>query len=286
MTNELKKNIARNMHYLEMNDKIDAQIKKLKGVNTSEAQLLIDNLQKRRDENYKHMQAPMSEDEYKEYDNNGEYIGQPKETSNSFKEKVFDGINHAAQGTSLGWSDEMTGVIGGVGRVVANTARRGLGYSVGGESIKDAWHKGYREYRDFARDVLNNGYKRNPVISAGSEIAGALASPIKPFKAKGIQGQAFGKVIAHPKDIAHTRRLNTLATGILNGTGYTHKDTSEEYVKNIGISTMTNVGGTEFGNKLFGSGNEMYQLGRGIMNGLTNSIPYLYDGYQGRKHGK
>ena len=43
------------------------------------------------------------------------------------------------------------------------------------------------------------------------------------------------------------------------------------------MSIGTNVGGTAFGNKLFGSGNDMYRLGRGAMNSAMQSMPYGFN---------
>ena len=177
----------------------------------------------------------------------------------------------------LGWSDEAFGVVGGTGRVIANGVRRGLGKDVNGESFGDAWNKGYQEYRDYARQELQDGYQHNPAISAGAEVVGAAISPVIPFRAKGIPGETFGKIIAHPEDIARARWLNTVAAGIANGAGYTNQNTLDEYAKNVGISTITNAGGTALGNRLFGSGNNMYRTGRTMMNGATQSIPHGYN---------
>ena len=135
------------------------------------------------------------------------------------------------------------------------------------------------------RQELNDGYQRNPTISAGAEIVGATISPITPFKAKGFTG-SLGKVISHPEDIVRTRWLNTVATGVANGAGYTNQNTLGEYAKNIAMSIGTNAMGTALGNKAFGKYNDMYRAGRGTMNGMSASIPYTYDLYQRRKNGK
>ena len=49
------------------------------------------------------------------------------------------------------------------------------------------------------------------------------------------------------------------------------------------MSLGTNVLGTAGGNALFGSRNDMYRFGRGVMNGGAQSIPYGYD-YLRRKY--
>ena len=142
-------------------------------------------------------------------------------------------------------------------------------------------NKGYQEYRDFARHELQNGYERNPAISVGSEIIGSAISPIAPFKARGYTG-SLGKTISHPEDIARTRQLNTIGTGVINGVGYTNENTPKEYTKNIIGSTIKNAGGTMLGNKLFGSSNNMYRVGRGVMNSTVQSIPYGYDYFRNK----
>ena len=53
--------------------------------------------------------------------------------------------------------------------------------SLGSKILWYEMNKGYQEYRDFARQELNDGYQRNPIISGLAEFGGALASPIKPF---------------------------------------------------------------------------------------------------------
>lgn len=285
MTNELRKTLWRNMRFVQMNNEIDEQIRQLQARTSydADAQMQVDVLQQQKVLNEQQMQQPMTEQEYALYDDNGNYIGNDAQQSSVTQQNtggigqvVVDGINHAAQGTSLGWSDEAFGAIGGTGRVMANGLMRAAGQNVNGESFGDAWNEGYREYRDYARQELNDGYQRNPAISAGAEVVGATMSPITPFKAKGFTG-SLGKVISHPEDIARARWLNTVATGVANGAGYTNQNTLDEYAKNIGMSIGTNVGGTAFGNKLFGSGNDMYRLGRGAMNSAIQSMPYGYN---------
>ena len=154
---------------------------------------------------------------------------------------------------------------------------RAFGQNVNGESFGDAWNKGYQEYRDFARQELQDGYERNPVVSAVSEIGGAVISPITPFKSRGYTGATLGKVISHPEDIAKARWLNTAATGVVNGAGYANQNTMGEYAKNIAMSVGANTIGNQIGNWTFGSGNNMYRTGRTMMNSAVQSIPYGYN---------
>ena len=187
MTNELRKTLGRNMRFAQMNNDIDNQIRQLQTRTSYDvnAQTQIDALNQQKALNEQQMQQPMSEQEYASYDDNGNYIGSnaqqnsvTQQNASRIGQAITDGINHTAQGIALGWSDEAFGAVGGTGRVMANGIRRASGYDVNGESFGDAWNKGYQEYRDFARQELQNGYERNPAISAGSEIIGSAISPI------------------------------------------------------------------------------------------------------------
>ena len=290
MANKLRSLLGRNLRYTQMNEKLDAAIKQLQGNTNPEAQMQLNALQQQRQNIDNLMAQPMTDAEYELYDDDGHYLGdntQPtQQNSGGFGQAIADGINHAAQGASLGWSDEAFGAIGGAGRVMANGVMRAFGQNVNDESFGDAWDKGYQEYRDFARQELQDGYQRNPTISAVAEIGGSMISPVTPFKTRGYTGATLGKFIAHPEDIARARWLNTVATGVANGAGYTNQNTLDEYAKNIAMSIGTNAMGTALGNKAFGAYNDMYRAGRGAMNGISDSVPYGYDLYQRRKNGR
>lgn len=266
MTNELRKNIARNMRYAEANGKMNEEIEYLRNNGGSEER--INALQKRCDENYQKMMTPMTESEYAEYDDNGDYKGRENKAEDILR-TAADGVNHMAQGISLGWSDEMTGAIGGAGRVIANTARRVGKKSVNGESFTDAWRKGYNEYRDFARNELQNGYSRSPVVSRVAEVAGGAVSPVKLFRNNGEFGQFVGK----------NRYLNSGTTGFINGAGYTDDNDPAQYGENIAISTFTNLAGSELGNRVFGMRNSLHPVGRAAMNAGVQAAPYIFGSF-------
>ena len=239
MTNELRKTIGRNMRYAGMNEQIDNQIKELEKRTffDANAEAKINVLKQQRENNLQHMEQPMTAEEYSEYDDNGEYIGNKISTmqaqnmvtqNNGIGQVLADGINHTAQGISLGWSDELNGAIGGVGRVAANGLMRVAGQNVNDESFGDAWNKGYTEYRDFARQELDDGYQRNPVVSGLAEVGGALVSPIKPFS--GMAGAA--------------------TNGVIGGIGMTDANNPAEYAINIGLNTAGSVTGEKLGNML------------------------------------
>jgi len=181
---------------------------------------------------------------------------------------ALDAITHAAQGVSLGWADEGYGLIGGAGRVLANATMRAFGYPVNNESLLDAWHKGYTDMRDYARQELQRGYERHPYISTGAEVLGSAFSPIRVFKTPGHIG-SFGNFIAHPRNIERARRLNAFGTGIVNGIGNTDNKLSADTLLNASLGAGLNYGGMKFGNQFFGSKNMMNPIGRALMSAGT-----------------
>lgn len=284
MTDDLRKTLGRNMRYAQMNDQIDREIEQLRGNNSPEAQMRINALQQQRDANYQQMQQPMTAQEYAQYDDNGYYVGESgqseaqQQNSNGFRQMVNDGITHMAQGATLGWSDEAHGVMGGVKRMYEKWHDN----SDSNNNYLDTFTQGYQDYRDASRKELKDAYQRNPIVATVAELRG-IASVPKFAKVAGYVGTTLGKRISHPEDISRARWLDTIGTGIVNGIGITDNNTPQEYTKNISMSVGTNVAGTALGNRLFGNGNNMYRFGRGIMNGTTNSIPHVYDWYQGRR---
>ena len=259
MTNELRKTLGRNMRFAKMNENIDNQIRQLQAqgsydVNT---QAQINALERQKYLNKQQMQQPMSEIEYEQYDDNGQYIGgqdvQQKmqtEQANGLGQKTLDAVNHAAQGIGLGWSDELNGVIGGAGNVLANGVMRAFGQDVNGESFGDAWKRGYTEYRDFARQELNDGYERNPIVSGLAEVGGALVSPIKPFS--GMTG--------------------AVANGVIGGVGMTDTNSPAEYAINIGLNTAGSIAGEKFGNILENKTNNLLkERAKNLSFGLSKS---------------
>ena len=123
---------------------------------------------------------------------------------------------------------------------------------------------------------LRNGYERHPIISGLAEVGGAAISPVKIHTPRGYIG-SLGSGVSAPADIAKSRWINSIGTGVINGAGYTNENNPYEYGKNITMGIGTNALGTIGGNKLFGSYNEMYRFGRGAMNAGTQAIPNGYN---------
>lgn len=101
------------MPYTQLNENIDEQIRQLQARTAYDenAQMQINDLLHQKSINEQQMMQPMSAAEYDEYDDNGQYIGNqaqiPMQTQPSagFGQTLVDGVNHTAQGISLGWSD-------------------------------------------------------------------------------------------------------------------------------------------------------------------------------------
>ena len=148
MANKLRRLLGRNLRYAQMNEKLDFAIKQLQNNFSPEAQMQLNALKQQRQNIDNLMAQPMTDAEYELYDDDGNYLGDNllQQNSGGFGQTIADGVNHAAQGASLGWSDEAFGVIGGAGRVAANGVMRAFGQNVNGESFGDAWNKGYQEY--------------------------------------------------------------------------------------------------------------------------------------------
>ena len=260
MINKLRRTLGRNMQYAKINEEIDKQIAQLQ-MRTPfdlDSQMQIDVLQQQRENNLQHMNQPMTAEEYDEYDDNGEYIGNQSSMpasdfatqDSNIGQTAIDGVNHFAQGASLGWSDELNGIIGGAGRVAANGLMRATGNNANGESFGDAWNKGYTEYRDFARQELNNGYQRNPVVSGLAEVGGALASPIKPFSGM----------------------KSAVTNGVIGGMGITETNNPAEYAINIGLNTAGSVAGEKVGNILENKTNNfLKERAKNLSFGLSKS---------------
>ena len=272
MENKLRRLLGRNLRYTQMNEKLDAAIQQLQGNSSPEAQMQLNALQQQRQNIDNLMAQPMTDAEYELYDDDGHYLGDnpppTQQNSGGFGQAIADGINHAAQGASLGWSDEAFGAIGGAGRVMANGVMRAFGQNVNGESFGDAWDKGYQEYRDFARQELQDGYQRNPAISAGAEVVGALATPIKPFAAKD-RVNMFGKVYHTTQDLITAGPRTAVANGIIGGVGITNNHNPWDYVQNTAFSTAGNFIGNRIQNRLLGI-NDMYKKSRMMIDGLSN----------------
>ena len=82
---------------------------------------------------------------------------------------------------------------------------------------------------------LQDGYQRNSTISSLSEVGGALASPIKPFKGM----------------------IGATTNGVIGGIGMTYTNNPAEYAVNIGLNTAGSITGEKFGSILGDKANDL-----------------------------
>ena len=116
---------------------------------------------------------------------------------------------------------------------------------------------------------LNDGYARNPVVSGVAEIGGALASPIKPYRAKD-RVNMFGEVYHTTRDLAVAGPRTAVANGIIGGIGITNNNDPVDYAQNVAFSTAGNLIGNKVQNKLLGI-NDKYKWARKFIEGLSSA---------------
>lgn len=113
-------------------------------------------------------------------DNNLQVDGVMKaggETENAFNKVLRYGeyaATAAQQGLSYGWADEAEGVMGGVGYALGSLNPN---WNKSGESMSEAYKRGYINARDYRRNVLNEGYEKAPYLTGTMETVGAIAAP-------------------------------------------------------------------------------------------------------------
>ncbi|MDY4841055.1 MAG: hypothetical protein SO314_01650 [Alphaproteobacteria bacterium] len=151
----------------------------------------------------------------------------------------------ARQGLSYGWSDELEGVMGGVGYALGSLVPS---WNKNNESMTEAFKRGYITHRDEERQRLEQARQNAPVLTTVSEAVGAIASPI---------GAAKLPNAPYINAIKKTPLKKATSYGSFYGTGTAeNKDTFGEtlgnYAENIGTSMFGNMAGNHFGEKIFG----------------------------------
>lgn len=162
----------------------------------------------------------------------------------------------AQQGLTLGWADEIEGVAGGAGYGVGSLNKK---WNKTGETFGQAFKRGYVKTRDARRTNLEEGYKRNPLLTGGAEVFGAISNPAK-----------FSK-ISPLEPIENLKRKN-LIDAIVGGSFYGAGSTNEnkDYAKNIGLGITGNVMGSKIYDQIGGNwGNPII---RKSVSEATNSI--------------
>ena len=120
----------------------------------------------------------------------------------------------------------------------------GLSTNKNGESFSEAFKRGYRENRDYRRQKLNEGYKEAPLLTRSAEVAGAVASPVRFFKAP--KTAPLGMK-------AKKELLNDMTAGIMYGMG-SGQDTVKDHAAKMAIGGTTSYLGSNWGNQIYGRG--------------------------------
>ena len=147
---------------------------------------------------------------------------------------------------SYGWSDEVEGVLGGVGYAVGSLIPS---WNKNNESMSEAFKRGYITHRDEERQKLEQARQNAPVLTAVGEIAGGAVSPFS--KLVPMSGSPY---------INTTKKIplkNVVKAGTIYGSGTaehgnTVGETLGNYAENIGSSIAANRIANRLGEKIFG----------------------------------
>lgn len=171
-------------------------------------------------------------------DNNLQVDGVMKaggETENAFNKVLRYGeyaATAAQQGLSYGWADEAEGVMGGVGYALGSLNPN---WNKSGESMSEAYKRGYINARDYRRNVLNEGYEKAPYLTGTMETVGAIAAP----------GPKISK--SAPLKIQATKaRQQAITGGAAYGAGAGEGDW-KQHATNIAIGTGSGLAGSKIG---------------------------------------
>lgn len=147
---------------------------------------------------------------------------------------------------SYGWSDEVEGVLGGVGYAVGSLVPS---WNKNNESMSEAFKRGYITHRDEERQKLEQARQNAPVLTAVGEIAGGAVSPFS--KLVPMSGSPYINTV---KKIP---LKNVVKAGTIYGSrtaehGNTVGETLGNYAENIGSSIAANRIANRLGEKIFG----------------------------------
>ncbi len=190
------------------------------------------------------IQTPLNQDNKLEQDqtqytvnNTSPQIEQNTTKEPSLWDKTKYATNSLIQGGSLGWSDEIAGIGGGIGAGLASLSPE----NTRGESFVDAFKYGYQQARDENRKYLQEGYDRAPVVSKTAEVIGNIASPLN--KLGGISSKApLSRQLADGTKLA-------VRNGAIEGFGSGQGGVGN-HAWNTAVGALANWGGNKIGQKL------------------------------------
>ena len=151
----------------------------------------------------------------------------------------------ARQGLSYGWSDELEGVIGGIGYAAGSLVPS---WNKNNESMSEAFKRGYITHRDEERQRLEQARQNAPVLTTVSEAVGAIASPI---------GAAKLPNAPYINAIKKTPLKKATSYGSFYGTGTAENgntvgETLGNYAENMGLGVISGGVGNWAGSQFFG----------------------------------
>ncbi|MDR1025762.1 MAG: peptidoglycan-binding protein [Lactobacillus sp.] len=164
----------------------------------------------------------------------------------------------AMQGQSLGFSDEIEGVLGGIGYGIGSLNPK---WNKKNETVPEAIKRGYIENRDNRRAHLEEAYRESPFLTGASEAIGAISSPA---------GQAFKAAKTAPLGVKSRKNITeAIATGGTYGVGVSENE-KKDYAKNIGLGIAGNYIGYRFSNNILGRSGS--PLARSLINEGIGSL--------------
>lgn len=145
-------------------------------------------------------------------------------------------------GLTLGFADEMEGIMSGLGYGLASLNPK---WNKSGESFMDVAKRGYADARDNRRNVFTQGQEDMPVAMGIAEAAGSIAS------------NPYGKILGASKTVPLAMKAagnfkTGIANGLTYGAGVTEENTPQDYAKNMSLGAAGNTGGNKLSNQLYG----------------------------------
>jgi len=177
-------------------------------------------------------------------------------------ENVADLTATAAQAGSYGFSDEINGLIGGTGEALAYPFLKGKdGYNR--DSLTDAFQNGYRDYRDYTRERLNNTQERIPAAATAASAAGSFIAPSKILPLK--NEPMFSR------NLLSNAQKYAISRGVAGGIGESEGTDINDYVNNITRNVGSNLVGTNVGNRFLGR-SDIYKPQRSVIENASGKL--------------
>lgn len=146
---------------------------------------------------------------------------------------------------SYGWSDEVEGVLGGVGYAVGSLVPS---WNKNNESMSEAFKRGYITHRDEERQKLEQARQNAPTLTTAFEAVGAMASPFGASKLANAPYRNVVKKIPLKKAAAYGSFYGAGTTEHGNTLG----ETLGNYAENMSVGAVSGGVGNWVGGQFFG----------------------------------